>query len=77
VTDQPTYTEREALPDDTRASTLEALAGGPLWVLVTMDMIENEDTGRVDLKLKVETGSLVQDNDTVRSILIKTVEALP
>jgi hypothetical protein len=71
-----TRTEREVGPDDTRASTLEALAGGPLWVLVKMDMTDNEETGKVDLSLQVETGSWVTDTETLKGILRRTLEAL-
>jgi len=66
------YKETEIPEGDTRNEVLETLAGGHPWVFV---ICEIDDEG--GLNLKCETGGGVRDAATVRSLLEKTLAALP
>ncbi len=66
------YKETEVPPGDTRSEILETLGGGHPFVFVVCQI-----DGDGSLDLKVETGGGVRDAATVRSLLEKTLAALP
>jgi hypothetical protein len=71
------YTEVNAPLGDTRGEVLEALAGTGLWILVMAEMTMEEGADRPSLNMKIETGSLLSDNSTIRTLLTKVLDALP
>jgi hypothetical protein len=73
--DRPAYSEVEAPPGELKGEIMDTMVGHGLWVLVSATISGDED--KPDLNLKVETGGMVPDTDTLRSLLRKTLEALP
>ena len=66
------YKETEVEAGDTRNDVLELLAEGHPWVFVSCEI-----DGDGGLNLKCETGGGIPDTATVRSLLQKTIDALP
>lgn len=66
------YTETEIPPGDIRTDMLETLSGGLPFVFVYANV---SGDGQIDLKMEVGGG--ITDVKTVRSLLQKTLDALP
>jgi hypothetical protein len=66
------YKETEVPDGDTRNEVLEMFAQGHPWVFVFCEI-----DGGGGLNLKCETGGGIGDAATVRSLLQKTIDALP
>lgn len=66
------YIETKVSPGDTRTDILETLSGGLPFAFVYASF---SDGGQLDLKMEVGGG--VTDVKTVRSLLQKTLDALP
>jgi hypothetical protein len=62
----------DAPEGDARNDVLELLADGNPWVFVYAHNLAGDGLG-----LKVETGGGVRDTTTLRSLLTKTLNALP
>lgn len=66
------YKETVVPDGDTRSEVLDMLCDGNPWALIVAQNAPGDE-----LDLKVEVGGGVADVDTLRSLLTKTLKALP
>jgi hypothetical protein len=70
------YVETEAGPEDAdRELVFNALAGDRSWLFITAGFSGDEDDVSIDLK--IETSGMIGSTASVRSLLEKTLAALP
>jgi hypothetical protein len=71
------YVETEAGPEDAdRQLVFNALAGDGVWLFITAEF-SGDDEGDASIDLKIETSEVISDSALLRSMLEKTLAALP
>ncbi len=71
------FSEYEAPADDTRMEVLEQLMGGKPWVAIRVTETGEDESGEFTFSIGMECGGGITDSQTIRSLLEKTLVALP